>query len=139
MELILALLFFALASTVCIRLFSKAHILSRQTVNETHGIVHAQNLAETFLATEGNLKQMKLLLTNVSDASPENGILLLFDQEWKPCASDEAVYSASLVAFPEKDGLITADIIIAPYESADTIYSLTISHHIPERRGNLEQ
>lgn len=140
MELIVALLFFALASTVCIRLFAKAHLLSEQTVNENHAIVHAQNLAEGFLATEGDIMQMKALFPNAASTSPENDILLLFDEEWNFCDAANACYSAHLTSYPEKDGLITADITIAACNtSADAIYSLKISHHIPERRSNLEQ
>lgn len=138
MELIIALLFFALASTVCIRLFTKAHLLSKQTVNENHAIIHAQNLAESFLATEGDLSEMKLLFPHAAE-SPENTILLLFDENWDECDTANVYYSATLISYPQKDGLISADITIAPYaSSADSIYSLTITHHIPERRGNLE-
>ena len=139
MELILALLFFALASTVCIRLFSKAHLIRIQTINENHAVMHAQNLAETFLATEGDLAQMKLLLPYASETDSEKRILMLFDSNWNACTSESADYFADLTAFPSQDGLITADITIAPYDSSgETIYTLTISHHIAERRGKLE-
>lgn len=145
MELIIAILFFALASTVCIRLFSKAYLLSKQTVNENHAVMHAQNLAECFLATEGNLVKMKEFFPDAtidittSDTNQSTYTLtLVFDDKWSLCDISNASYSATLVSHPETDGLLSADISIAPYNSSleDTIYTLTITHHIPERRGN---
>ena len=52
MELLISLLFFSLASAVCIRLFAKSHLISRDTINQNNAIVQAQHLAETWLATE---------------------------------------------------------------------------------------
>ena len=46
MEMIIAILFFSLASAVCIQLFARSHLLSTQTVNQNHAVVQAQNLAE---------------------------------------------------------------------------------------------
>ena len=38
MEMIIAILFFSLASAVCIQLFAKSHLLSTQTVNQNHAV-----------------------------------------------------------------------------------------------------
>ena len=43
--MIIAILFFSLASAVCIQLFARSHLLSTQTVNQNHAVVQAQNLA----------------------------------------------------------------------------------------------
>lgn len=140
MELIIVILFFSLASTVCIQLFAKSHLLSRQTVNENHAVIHAQNLAECFLATEGDMTQIKTLFPTCVPNTSGDTVTLLFDKDWKECDETNACYSASLVAYPEADGLITAEITVTPYNSAsaDSIYTLTVMHHIPERRGNLD-
>lgn len=140
MELIIAILFFSLASTVCIQLFAKAHILSNQTVNENHAVIHAQNLAECFLSTEGDMTQMRDLFDNYAPDTSEDTLVLLFDQDWQECTADNASYCASLVSHAEENGLISADITIAAYNSnsSDYIYELTIVHHIPERRGDLD-
>lgn len=139
MELIIALLFFALASTVCIRLFTKAYLLSEQTINENHAVIHAQNLAEAFLATDGDFSQIQALFPNASTDNAEYSLLLLFDENWEACIREDAHFEASLTIHPEADGLITADIAVAPYTDInDAIYTLTVTHHIAERRGNLE-
>lgn len=140
MELIVVILFFSLASTVCIQLFSKSHLLSKQTVNENHAVIHAQNLAECFLATEGNIAEMKSLLAASLADTADDTIILLFNEDWQECREENAVYCASLVASPEEQGLITADIAVTPYnsDSTESIYTLTVVHHIPERRGSHE-
>lgn len=140
MELIIVILFFSLASTVCIQLFAKSHLLSSRTVNENHAVIHAQNLAECFLATEGDVAQIKTLFeTHVSD-TPENTVLLLFDGNWKECSENDACYSACLVTNPEAEGLLSAEITISAYPSGseDSIYTLTVLHHIPKRRADLD-
>lgn len=139
MELILALLFFALASTVCLRLFTKAHALSKQTVNENHAVIHTQNLAEAFLATEGNMKEIKALFPNADMNESDNVLMLFFDKNWNVCSLSEANFHASLTLLPATDGLITADIAVTSLTAPeDTIYSLIVTHHIAERRGTLE-
>lgn len=141
MELIIVILFFSLASTVCIQLFAKSHLLSQKTVNENHAVIHAQNLAECFLATEGNTVEIASLLGATASVPDEGKVILLFDKNWDPCDEHRAHYTASLVVQPEANGLIAADISIEPYLSdfTEPIYSLTVMHHIPERRSNLDE
>jgi len=141
MELIIVILFFSLASAVCIQLFSKAHLLSEKTVNENHAVIHAQNLAECFLATEGDSAQIKSIFDSSLEDTPEDTVILLFNADWQKCGKEDATYCASLIAHPKENGLITADITIAPYNSQflEPIYTLTVMYHIPERRGSYEQ
>ncbi len=141
MELIIVILFFSLASTVCIQLFSKSHLLSQQTVNENHAVIYAQNLAECFLATEGDLLQLQSLFPCSSEDTSADSVVLLFDEHWNPCTQDNARYSASLTSHTQETGLIRADITISAYPSAstDSIYTLTVMHHIPERRGTHDE
>lgn len=63
MEMIIAILFFSLASAVCIQLFAKSHLLSTQTVNQNHAVIQAQNLAESYLALEGDINAMQDLFS----------------------------------------------------------------------------
>lgn len=122
MELIISILFFSLASTVCIQMFAKSHTLSKQTVDENHAMIQAQNLAECFLATEEEMNQT-----------------LYFDNNWKECTQEQAAYYAGILSHASENSMVTADIIVAPYPYTDSaIYTLSLQHHIPERRGNLE-
>ncbi len=140
MELIIVILFFSLASTVCIQLFVRSHLLSRQTVNENHAVIHAQNLAECFLATEGDVAEMKALLECPVADMPDDTIILLFDGNWEACDEKEACYFARLVTSTDTEKLISGEITVASYPNAsdEPIYTLTVTHHIPQRRACLD-
>jgi len=143
MELIIAILFFSLASTVCIQLFTKAHLLSKETVNQNNAIIHIQNLAEGFHSAEGNIDNLALLFENsvvsTSESSDVPNILTLyFDKNWKTCTASDANYLATLTSSPDnEDGLIRADINVTD-SNLNVIHSINVLHHIPERRGNIE-
>ena len=43
MELIIAILFFAISSAVCVQLFVKAHLMSRDTTDLNHAVACAES------------------------------------------------------------------------------------------------
>lgn len=140
MELIIALLFFSLASTVCIQLFARSHLLSRQTVNQNHAVIQAENLAEMFLAVDGDVAQMKALLPKSANNTTGDNILLWFDSDWVECNQSDACYFASLTPSSGQEGMVEADIAVSSIDSDEKpFYELHIVHHVAERRGNLEQ
>lgn len=145
MELIIAILFFSLASTVCIQLFVKSHLLSRQTVNQNHAVIQAQNLAEIFLASDGDPARMRTFFPGEAADTPENVFALWFDENWVQDSDSNPCYIAELTACPEENGLVSAKIIVYSADTAQTgsretpWYTLSVSHHSPERRGNLEK
>ena len=140
MEMIIAILFFSLASAVCIQLFARSHLLSTQTVNKNHAVIWAQNLAESYLATEGDLTAMEELFSP-SDVSGDTALTLYFDSQWNLCASgDNAVFIAELEHTPEaREGIMEAQIRVAEIASSDSpIYTISVMHHTAERRGSHE-
>ena len=48
MELIIAILFFSLASTVCVRIFVKSHTLEQESIQLNHAVLAASSVAEIF-------------------------------------------------------------------------------------------
>ncbi len=126
MELIIALLFFSLASTICVHLFVKSSTLSDDTVELTYAVSQAQNLAEIYTACEGDIVQIHFLYP---DSKILKDTLLVFEEDG---------YVSTIIFFPEnKEGLIRGKIAI--FNSSDEeLYSLQVAHHIPERRGNHE-
>lgn len=141
-ELLISLLFFSLASAVCIRLFAKSHLISRDTINQNNAIVQAQNLAETWLATEGNMQEINRLLEQGILSEDGLRIRLLFDEDWAPLSGNseaESSYVAELLssASASEDGLLHATVSV--YENqGNVIYSLELAHHVSERRGSHE-
>lgn len=134
MELIIAILFFSLASTVCIQLFVKAHLLTEKSVNINHSILWTQNLAESFLNSEGDLSQMKELFDTKSELG-EDHISLYFDNDWNPIAAgaDGARYEVKLQLTQSDTPLVTAQICSTDLKQTmgtEPIYSLTVNKFI---------
>ena len=73
-ELILAIGIFAVASAICIQLFVRAHLLSKESEAITHSLYAATSAAEVFKATNGQPGPMAELLS----ASDENGQLVVY-------------------------------------------------------------
>ena len=140
MEMIIATLFFSLTSAVRIQLFAKSHTLNAKTVNQNHAVIQAQNLAESYLAFEGDFSQMAPLFEHIALDTANNTITLSFDSDWNASTEENAMFQATLTGFPVNDsGLITADIVVYEISKPESsLYSLQISHHIAERRGSHE-
>ncbi len=126
MELIIALLFFSLASTVCIRLFVNAHSLSAQTVDQNYAVNYAQNMAEAFMGCDGNLQTLQTLL---SDS--------LLSEDGRSLSLEQNGYRTDLVcnAAPEPGSTLSADIHVCRTDAADTpLYTLHVDLHVPNVR-----
>ena len=132
MELIIALLFFSLASTVCIRLFVKAHSLSNQTVDTNYAVNYAQNMAEAFIGCDGDMQTLQTVMDK-SQLS-EDGHTLFLEKDG---------YLTSLICsgFPEPGTTISADIDVYKVDASrdgqpgnqpvDPLYTLHVDLHIP--------
>ena len=139
MELIVAILFFSLASAVCIRLFVKAHLISRETIEQNHAITITQNFAECMYATDCNLTKMQTLFENSLLSETNGSLTLYYDRDWNPVAPANTGAAAYIAAFtagkPVSDnGMVLADISISSYsENAPgrEIYQIQIRHHVP--------
>lgn len=134
MELIIAILFFSLASTVCIQLFVKAHLLTEESVNLNQSILWTQNLAEGFLNSNGDLAGMKELFDEKSELG-EDHISLCFDSDWNPVAAgtDSARYEVKLQLTATDTSLVTAQIVSTDLkQTAETepIYSLKVDKFV---------
>lgn len=126
MELIIALLFFSLASTVCIRLFVNAHSLSAQTVDMNYAVNYAQNMAEAFMGCSGDLQALHTVMEQ-SDLSADGSSLSL----------EQNGYCTSLVCSGthEPGSTIAADIRVYRTDAADTtLYTLHVDLHIPRTK-----
>ncbi len=88
-ELIFAVMIFALASAVCIRLFVGARQESSQSQQLTNAVIAAQSAAESFKSTEGSISQTANIL---SAKENESGFLQYFDKNWKLSDSTLAYY-----------------------------------------------
>ena len=127
--MIIAILFFSLASAVCIQLFARSHLLSTQTVNQNHAVIQAQNLAESTenrLSLEGNVAAMQDLFSP-SELTDENTLRLAFGSSWNLCTpEDNAGFYAELKSTPaEETGIMKGEITVYDVSTPESpIYTL---------------
>ena len=134
MELIIALFFFSLASTVCIRLFVKSHTLSLETHNINYAVTQAQNLAEAFLGFEGDMEQIQALFEG-SELSHDNKLLTIYDGDF---CSILLLTPETTATSTSMEGVISADITVYYRNTSEPVFSLHVDHHIAERMVNHE-
>lgn len=89
-ELILAILFFSLASAVCVQVFVKAHFISQSAAELTLGVNCASSAAEVLAHTDGSYEAFKELFPQA--LKDKEGIYLCYDQDGNICSEEEVVY-----------------------------------------------
>lgn len=106
MELIIAILFFAMASAVCIQLFVKSHLLGNTTAEENHALLLCQNLSEIYLG----------VLPEHGDSTPE----AIEESIFSLTEDDESFQNPIRLQVVSKDGSLKLQI---PDGEIDVIYS----------------
>lgn len=136
MELIIAILFFSLASAICIQLFVKSHMISERSIALNHSILLAQNTAEIFYATNGDPEKMASLLgcgessgtAAIADSDNASTLTLFYTDKFDcldPAEAASAVFQQTISLYADSDpALITCHIVISELSSGDVIYSL---------------
>ena len=89
MELIIAILFFAVTSAVCAQIFAKSHILSTKTTRLNHAVAQAESAAESFKAVNGAMDDIAVLFPgSVLDG---NTLTIYYDAGWQLCTVPNSV------------------------------------------------
>lgn len=81
-ELMIAILFFALASAVCMQLFTRAHLIARDSRDLGEAVNRTQIAAEYFKSADGSLERMAELLDLPTESMQEDRIIILYDKQW---------------------------------------------------------
>lgn len=138
LELILAILFFSIASAVCVQIFVKSHLLSADAQALNLAVSECSGAAEIISASNGTDDSAALL----REAYPE-GILseqetacvfhVYYDEDMQPCAEKAAAYQMTIL-LAEEGTMLSAEIAMTADD--DHIYELAVDHHIQRRAGN---
>ncbi len=142
MELMVAFLFFSLASTVCIQLFVKAHLLGTKSTDQSQAVMWTETLAEAFYAVSGDTpgdktEQMAAALSEDQACRTEESVVVYLDHDWSPNAVEdpsEAAYTAS-ASLREDGKYIYADIAVFSAGEESPLYALSVRQYIQERRA----
>ena len=130
MELIIAILFFSLASTVCVRIFVKSHTLEQESIRLNHAVSAASSVAEIFRNQEN---PFEILEKQYPDGIKNDDYYRFFyDKDWSLCNKNEAIYTV-IADFSEDGSFETADIQVATSE--ECIYDLSIKKYV-DQEGN---
>lgn len=115
-ELVIAIAFFALASSICVQFFVKAHSLSK----ETNDINISMNLATGYV--EEFLNDPTIYQVNQE-------YIHYYDENWKDCHKKNSTYSIKIYC-SDKDSIETIHVRVYRYHKK--IYSITSDQYIKE-------
>jgi len=119
LELIIAILFFSLTSAVCVQLFVRAHLISRQTQEQNMALEKVSGFTEVFLAGDSiaDLPGVTSDPSAETSSAPENTAassdtdtstftqdseyLIYYDADWQICEPDKASYRIQIRIEPQ--------------------------------------
>lgn len=122
MELILAILFFSIASAVCVQIFVKSHLLSVESQALNHAVNKCSSVAE--------------YISVVSEDLEIGTVNIYYDKDFVECGEAEAEYVMS-VDTSRDQGMVNAHIEMKKSGQAGgkVIYELDTAHYIARRTG----
>lgn len=113
LELILAVLFFSVASALCIQIFTKAHLMSQDARNLNFAVNEVSSMAE------------QMPDDSLQDAA-------YYDSSYASCKKADAVYVLTVHYEPE-DTLLKAHISMDTVADNRNIYTLDVTKHRQRR------
>ena len=135
MELIIATLFFALSSTVCIQMFIKGHQISDANEARNHAMLCAQSLMEAYEAYDGDLAFTATLYEN---ADLDNATLTVYyTDSWQLISSENATYQATLtVSETDTDRLYHLNLSVIKLSTEKSLFAADTTFYLQEGRGS---
>ena len=146
LELILAILFFSIASAVCVQLFVKAHLLSTDSRALNAAVNECASAAEILNASGSMEEAVSLLQSAWPDAEAQrNGdnplsaeVTQPLDAAFLPVSSEEAPYCLR-ISLTEEAGALNGDIVfdrLSGNSGEEAVYTLHVRHHLQRRTGD---
>lgn len=125
MELIIAILLFSVAAMVCVQIFVKAHLISRQTQEMSHALEKVSGFTELFLSDGSLNEQIAQITDGMAETDGESDFRVYYDADWQICKAENASYLVKIQTVM-KDGLLHASFTAENYEGkteGNIIYS----------------
>ena len=123
-ELIIIILFFAIASAVCMNIFAQGKVYSEKSTELTMAATLCQQAAETFKGTDGDEAAMAALL----DASWDGEIMYIdYGSEFRQTTGEKQALYRMEVTFEEEEGIKSAEITLS--KAQEQIYSLEAAQY----------
>lgn len=125
LELILAILFFSLAATICVQYFVKSHTMEMNSAERNYAVNCAATVAEVLRSSDEPLNALE---DYFPDGEAEGNLYYIYyDKNWQPAKSDDSAYLLTL-NLSEKNAMLTGDIDITKEDVS--IYSLSVKKYL---------
>lgn len=138
LELILAVLFFSVASALCIQIFTKAHLMSQDARDLNFAVNEVSSMAEQISAGTLHSDTAASSDDTASDPStqmPDDSLqdaAAYYDSSYASCKKADAVYVLTVHYEPE-DTLLKAHISMDTIADNRNIYTLDVTKHRQRR------
>ncbi len=144
MEILICILFFSIASAICVQLFAKAHLLDQKTGQQNLTIMWTQNLAELWKHHDADLRMIHKQLSedypSQADAfllsESENLLTLYFNDHYQLDANNVS-YTIIIKNNPYDDELRLYSATISILHGQDSLCELPLSYHPATERGTV--
>ncbi|NLO49377.1 MAG: hypothetical protein GX111_13880 [Clostridiales bacterium] len=118
--LLLACLFFALASAICVRIFADSRKTVDDSVNLSYAITAAISGVEVFKAAGGDREQTA---DTLGARLCESGIRLFYDDRWQRTGESDRRYTMEIL-WQNTDGALVYARVIVSGESDGVLFAL---------------
>ena len=138
LELILAVLFFSVASALCIQIFTKAHLMSQDARDLNFAVNEVSSMAEQISAVTLHSDTAASSDDTASDPStqmPDDSLqdaAAYYDSSYASCEKADAVYVLTVHYEPEHT-LLKAHISMDTVTDNRNIYTLDVTKHRQRR------
>ena len=138
LELILAVLFFSVASALCIQIFTKAHLMSQDARDLNFAVNEVSSMAEQISAGTLHSDTAASSDDTASDPStqmPDDSLqdaAAYYDSSYASCKKADAVYVLT-VHYESEDTLLKAHISMDTIADNRNIYTLDVTKHRQRR------
>lgn len=116
LELMISIVFFALAAAGCVQVFAKAHMLSQEAGRLDMAVSVAQSLAEECSGSRMEDNQR------------------YYDELGNVCGKEDGVYLAEILQ-TEQAGMNQIYITVMDMKTQDTLYTLQTASYLPNGTG----
>ncbi len=144
-EFIIVLFFFLIVSTVCLRLFARAHGITQRADALSHAQAAAESVAaaveesisagaadegtseESLLQTAAEILPGASLSALPDDPTQREGLVIFYNKEFQTCTADEARYLLTAAIDPQGQDE-TLNVSVTDHDHAP-VYELSVTFH----------
>lgn len=135
MEIIVTILFFSLASAVCVKLFVHSHLISEDTRRLNKAIGITQSISEIMNGTDGSISEIRKFFPDAE--GDDNYFVIYYDSNFNETFDDENAEYAADVTVTNVGRLYNMTVTFVTLPDCETVYTLKSSKYI--RRSEIKK